>query len=220
MIRLARLAAAVALVALTAGCPAFFVDRGEIVNPTRDLTPPNALRLPAPGEYVVQQERWRREVRLGLGGFAVATLRDPALSAAEVAHEAALQDLRGAELQSLLANRWATWYGAERDRFPIDVEWRFDEQFISKAAILDPAEWQILLRTSDGRTYAPLSVVVLEASQAPRAGYWEGKVRLWFPWRDVEADRQILGGQASWVSLELDHPSGSGAVTWRFRTLF
>lgn len=220
MIRLAVSALAAVLVALTTGCPAFFVDRGEIVTPVRDLSPPNALALPPASDYVVQQNRWRREVHLGLGGFAVATLRDPALSAAEVAHDAALQDIRGAALQSLLANRWATWYGAERDRFAIDLDWRFDAQFVSKAAILDPAEWQLLLRTSDGQTYRPLSTAVLAASQTPRDGYWEGKVRLWFPWRDIAADRQVLGGQASWASLELDHPSGSGAATWRFRTLF
>lgn len=220
MIRLARLALLAGLVALTTGCPAFFVDRGEIVQPTRALTPPSSAALPPANTYVELQDRWRREVRLGLGGFAVATLRDPGLAAAEVAHEAARQHLHGAEVRTLLANRWAAWYGTEHDRFPIDLEWRFDEQFITKAAILDPATWEIGLRTSDGRFYRPIATSVFSASKTPREGYWEGRVRLWFPWRDAEAGTQLLGGQTSWVSLELDHPSGSGAVTWRFRSLF
>ena len=170
MIPLARLALAVGLVALTTGCPAFFVDRGEIVQPTRELAPPSSSALPSAGTYVELLDRWRREVRLGLGGFAVATLRDPALAAAEVSHEVALQNLRGAEIRTLLTNRWATWYGTELDRFPIDVEWRFDEQFITQSAILDPASWEIGLRTSDGRFYRPIATSVLAASQTPREG--------------------------------------------------
>jgi hypothetical protein len=220
VIRLARLASAVALVALTTGCPAFVVDRGEIVSPSRELTRPTPRALPAASTYVDLQDRWRRELRLGLGGHAVGTLVDPALAAAEVAHEAALQDLRGAALDTLLANRWATYYGTELDRFPIDVEWRFDEQFITKPAILDPANWEIKLHTSSARSYAPLSVAVLSSEPKPRDGQWTGRIRLWFPWRDAETGNTLVGGATSWVSLSLDHPSGSGDMTWRFRTLF
>lgn len=220
MIRLARPLALALVVALTTGCPAFFVDRGEIVAPTRDLARPAAKALPASSTFVDLQERWTREIRLGLGGHAVAVLKDPGLAAAEIAHEAALQDVRGAELETLITNRWTTYFGPEGDRFPIDVTWRFNEQFITKAAILDPASWNIELVTSSGKRFAPVATTVLSATPKPTGGCWQGAIRLWFPWRDPDSADAVIAGHTSWVALSLDHPSGSGDLTWRFRTLF
>lgn len=210
-----------ALLALAlSGCPAFYVNRGELVTPSAVLERPTPEQLPAADTFVPLQERWRRDVRLGLGGYAVGTLYDPRLAAAQVAHEGAVQNLRTNALQGLLTNRWATYYGERLDRFPIDVEWRFDEQFISQSAILEPASWVLLLRTSTGLELAPLSVSVLRAEKAPRQGYWEGAIRLWFPWRDAVSQQVILGGQTDWVALQLKHPSGEGELTWRFRSIF
>jgi hypothetical protein len=202
------------------GCPAFYVDRGSLVTPSAALDRPAPDKLPASSTYVELSEKWRRDVRIGLGGYAQATLYDPKLAAAQIAHEAAVQSMRPNDLQGLITNRWATYYGDERDRFPIDILWHFEEQFISKSTILDPTAWTISLVTSTGLTVAPLSVSTLRAEKAPRAGLWEGAVRLWFPWRDAVSQQVLLGGQTDWVALKLSHPSGSGELTWRFRSIF
>jgi hypothetical protein len=120
----------------------------------------------------------------------------------------------------MIENRWNALYGKDRDRFPIDVQWRFDEQFVTKGEILDPANWTVQLRTSAGKTYAPLSTAVLATATAPKEGYWEGAVRFWFPWRDPVEKTPLLGGQNSSLSLSMAHPSGSGTFTWRFRSGF
>lgn len=203
-----------------AGCPAFYVDRGSLVTPSAVIDRPSPEKLPAPDAYVELEKKWEREVKIGLGGYITGTLFDPKLAAAEVAHEAAVQNLRPNAVQSLLATRWATYYGEALDRFPIDLDWRFDEQFISKSAILDPASWTITLRTSTGLNLEPVSVSILKAEKAPRQGYWEGQVRLWFPWRDAVSQQLVLGGQTDWVALQLKHPSGEGELTWRFRSIF
>jgi hypothetical protein len=220
VIRLAAIVSAVGLAALLAGCPAFYVDRGDVVAPSRSNAEPTVRALPPSNAYVDLRTRWQREIQIGLGGYAVATLIDPGLAAAELAHDAALEDMRGAELETTLENRWDALYGADRDRFPIDVAWRFDAQFLTNAQVLDPAAWSIVLRTSDGHTYRPLSTTVLSTAQTPQDGFWEGSFRLWFPWRDPVAKTPLLGGQNSWLSLALAHPSGSGAFTWRFRSGF
>lgn len=205
---------------MLAGCPAFYVDRGSLVTPSAALDRPMPDKLPDSTTYVELAERWRRDVRIGLGGYAQATLYDPKLAAAQIAHEAAVQSMRANDIQGLITNRWATYYGDERDRFPIDILWTFEEQFISKSTILDPAGWTITLATSTGLTLAPLSVSVLRAEKAPRQGQWEGAVRLWFPWRDAVSQQVLLGGQTDWVALKLAHPSGTGELTWRFRSIF
>lgn len=220
MIRLAAIASAVGLAALLAGCPAFYVDRGDVVSPSRSAAQPTVQALPPANAYVDLRERWQREIQIGLGGYALATLIDPALAAAELSHDAAVESLHGAELESALENRWDALYGASRDRFPIDIDWRFDSQFITKSEVLDPAEWTMTLRSSSGQTFQPLSTTVLNAAATPKDGFWEGSFRLWFPWRDPVTKMPLLGGQNSWVSLQLAHVSGSGTFTWRFRSGF
>jgi hypothetical protein len=203
---------------LLAGCPGFLVDRGEIMDPTRSLEPPAVSALPKADVYVELAARWRRETRVGIGGQVEATLVDPGLAAAEVAHEAAVQAMGAAAAADMLASRWPVLFGSLHDRFPIDLEWRFDEQFISNRRILDPAQWEFTLVTSEGPRYAPLAASTLRALPAPRDGAWIGAVRLWFPWTDPERRTAVLAGGTSWVRLELGHPSGHGDVTWRFRT--
>lgn len=220
MIRLAAIVSAVGLAALLAGCPAFYVDRGDVVAPSRSVSQPTVQSLPPANAYVDLRARWQREIQIGLGGYAVATLIDPALAAAELSHDAALEDLHGAELASALENRWDALYGADRDRFPIDINWRFDAQFISKSEVLDPAQWTMVLKSSSGQTYQPLSMTILNASATPQEGFWEGSFRLWFPYRDPVTKMPLLGGQNSWLSLQLAHVSGSGTATWRFRSGF
>ena len=86
--------------------------------------------------------------------------------------------------------------------------------------VLDPANWSLLLKTSSGAIYQPSSTTVLAATQTPREGFWEGTVRVWFPWRDPVTKNPLVGGQNAWVSLRLSHPSGAGEATWRFRPGF
>ena len=216
---LRRLVTALALTAPLTGCPAFFVDRGELVRPSASVDRPAVGQLPPAAEFVELEERWRRETRIGLGGYAEATLIDPRLAAAMVAHEGAVQSMRPQALEGQLATTWETFYGAEGDRFPIDVTWRFDQQFISQGRILDPAEWQITVQAS-GREIAPLAVSRLEAADAPQGGYWEGKVRLWFPMRDLESGHRLLGGETDVLTLRLVHRSGSASLSWRFSSVF
>jgi hypothetical protein len=104
------------------------------------------------------------------------------------------------------------------DRFPVDLEWRFDEQFISNRRVLDPASWTFSLVSSEGGRYAPLGSAVLRALPVPRDGVWIGAIRLWFPWTDPERRTALLAGSTTWLRLEFKHPSGVGEVTWRFRT--
>lgn len=201
-----------------AGCPAFLVDRGPIMNPTRTLEPPTVSALPPADVYVERAARWRRETRVGIGGYVEATMIDPGLAAAQVTHEAAVQGLRPAATADLLATRWPVLFGEFRDRLPIDLEWRFDEQFVSNRRILDPAQWQFSLETSDGRRYAPLAAATLRAQPIPQDGAWVGAARLWFPWTDPERRIPIVSGDTAWLRLVMDHPSGHGEVTWRFGT--
>jgi hypothetical protein len=218
VIRLAVALALLATSALTTGCPAFYVDRGEVIQPSSSLARPQAQGLPAADTFVDRQARWSREVRIGLGGYVLATLVDPSLAASEIAHDAAIEDMRGRALEGLIANRWVSLYGADRDRFPIDLAWRFDAQFVSNDRVLDPASWTITLNTASGERLAPLAATIVAASRAPQDGYWEGRVRLWFPWRDAVTGTPILGAQNASVALSLRHPSGSGTATWRFRS--
>jgi hypothetical protein len=203
---------------LLSGCPAFYVERGEVIAPSASLARPTAATLPAAKTFVDRRALWQREVRIGLGGYVLATLIDPSLAAAQIAHDAAIEDTRGAALDGLIANRWTALYGANRDRFPIDLDWRFDAQFVTNDRVLDPASWAIALKTGTGETVSPMATTIVAASSAPREGYWEGTVRLWFPWRDVVTGTPLLGGQNASVALSLRHPSGSGTATWRFRS--
>lgn len=201
-----------------AGCPAFLVERGEIMDPTRTLALPGVSALPRADAYVELAARWRRDTRVGIGGYVEATLIDPGLAAAQVAHEAAVAAQGAPAIADMLATRWPVLYGTLADRFPIDLEWRFDEQFISNRRILDPAQWTFKLVSSDGGQYAPLAATTLRAQPSPQDGAWVGAARLWFPWIDPERRTAILAGATTWVRLELTHPSGHGDVTWRFRT--
>jgi hypothetical protein len=218
VIRLAVRLALLATCVLTTGCPAFYVERGEVIQPSRSLARPAAQNLPAADTWVDRRALWSREVRIGLGGYVAATLIDPSLAASEIAHDAAIEDARGSELEDLIANRWVALYGADRDRFPIDLAWRFDAQFVGNDRVLDPASWAIALTTASGETLAPMATAVVSASRAPVDGYWEGRVRLWFPWRDAVTGTPILGAQKASEALSLRHPSGSGTATWRFRS--
>lgn len=202
------------------GCAAFLAENGDLISPSGGIGRPHAAELPAARSYVETAAEFRREVRVGLGGAVEATLVDPRLAGAELAHDAMLQGLKGAALESLILNRWSELYGAQSDRFPIDVAWRFDQQFIAANRVLEPSEWSFRLDTRDGRSYAPLAVSVLKREQAPQAGYWEGAVRLSFPWRDPASNQLLVGGANTGLTLSLRHRSGEGAVSWRFRSVY
>lgn len=209
------------LVALSlSGCAAFIVERGEVVAPTRSLARPTVTSLPDQARFADLSTQWRREGRIGVGGHVEATMLDPLLAAAQVSHEAAVQGLDRMATTELLTSRWLTFFGVDQDRWPIDLDWRFDEQFISNAKVLDPTRWTFVLRGSDGRAHKPLAVSVLTAGRVPEDGYWVGKVRVWFPYRDAEKAVVLLGGETSRVELELRHASGDVTLTWRFHNAF
>jgi hypothetical protein len=198
------------------GCAAFIVDRGEVTTPTISLTRPNAASLPQANSYVDLAGHWRKQTTLGVAGYAEATLWDPLLAAAGVAHEGALEQLSATALDARLSDRWDAYYGTSRDRFPIDIHWRFDNQFYTNTAILSPDTWRFVLSTDDERHYAPLAVVRLDQNSAPQAGFYEGNVRLWFPWREENGSIPILGGQTTGVTLTLKSDFGQGTLNWRF----
>jgi hypothetical protein len=212
-----RLVLAAALVCLT-GCPAFYVDRGPLVQPTRSLTRPGSL--PQAEAYLDLQQRWQREARIGVSGAVEGVLRDPSLVAAEVAHSAAIQGLDQASTRELLLNEWSNAFGPQLDRWTIDLTWRFDEQFVQHQNVLDPTGWDFGLHVDETYTYAPLLVTTLSQTQVPQQHYWEGKVRLWFPWRDPLRDRLVLAGNTRGIRLRLSHPTGTADLYWRFRTAY
>lgn len=218
-LRFSWLWAPVAVVAL-GGCAAFLAENGDLISPSGSIARPGAADLPAARHYVETAAEFRREGRVGLGGSVEATLVDPRLAGTELAHDAMLQGLKGSALESLILNRWSELYGAQSDRFPIDIYWRFDQQFIAANRVLDPSEWTFRLDTRDGRSYAPLALSVLKREQAPQAGFWEGAVRLYFPWRDPASNQLIVGGANTGLTLKLSHRSGEGAVSWRFRSVY
>jgi len=60
----------------------------------------------------------------------------------------------------------------------------------------------------------------LSQSQVPQQHFWEGKVRLWFPWKDALRDRLVLAGNTRAVELRMQHPTGTAELFWRFRTAY
>lgn len=208
-----------ALGSLTA-CPAFFIDRGELVAPAHDNGRPSVQSLPGAATYPELQDRWRREAQIGAAGAVVGTLREPNLVAAEVAHNAAVQSLDRDATRDLLVTTWTNAFGADLDRFSIDLDWRFDEQFVSHPEVLDPSNWTFILHVDERQTYAPIAVATLAHGQVPVQHFWEGSVRLWFPWKDHQRDRILLAGGTRVIRLELRHPSGTTDLTWRFRSAY
>ncbi|HEY9721887.1 MAG TPA: hypothetical protein V6D47_07720 [Oscillatoriaceae cyanobacterium] len=197
-----------------AGCPAFYVQEGAIVRPATTLDEPTSL--PAPDVDAALATHWQREAQLGLGGSGTATLLDPGLVAAQVAHQAADESLSPAAAQSLLDERWTDLFGQGRDRFAIDLAWRFDTQFYATHDVLDPDTWSFALETSSGQRLAPLEVTPLAADTVPREHFWTGTVQLSFPWHDADGNR-VLGGATKWIRLVLTRSTGSGRFEWRFR---
>ncbi|MDB5100783.1 MAG: hypothetical protein JWM80_5204 [Cyanobacteria bacterium RYN_339] len=204
--------------ALLAGCPAFYVDRGPLVQPTRTLVRPPGL--PAADAYVALDTQWRREARIGVAGAVEGLLRDPELVAAEVAHSAAVQSLDHDAARDLLRTEWLSAFGQQLDRWTIDLTWRFDEQFVQHQTVLDPSTWTFSVRVDETYDYPPLAVLGLSHTQVPQQHFWEGKVRLWFPWRDPLHDRLVLAGITRAIRLRLRHPTGSADLYWRFRTAY
>ena len=142
------------------------------------------------------------------------------LVGAQVAHDAAVAGGNATSTYEALATAWNTAYGPERDRWPIDVEWRFAEQFVTHREVLDPATWTFVLHVDDRLEYDPVGTTVLKSEKIAVEHYWEGAIRLWFPWKDYRRDRVLLAGATRFVRLEIKHPSGNANVTWRFRTSF
>lgn len=201
---------------LLSACAAFWVDYGVVTVPSRGLEQPALSALVRQDGARASVERWTRETRVGLGGTIEATLWDPEPARARLAYEIALNHLGRAAAEDLVAQRWSVLYGEQRDRFAIDLHWRFDEQFIFSRRILDPATWRFELQLASGLSLRPLSVAVLRNAASPEEGFWRGEVRLWFPWRDQVRRQLVLGGDNRWVRLQLIHMSGSGECTWRF----
>jgi hypothetical protein len=199
------------------GCAGLLQGDAAIVAPARSVERPAVADLPRAEVYVELRDRWRRETRVGVGGFVEGVLLDPTLAAAEVAHQAAVESRGRAATADLLAHRWPVLYGAQGDRFPIDLSWRFDEQFISQRRVLDPEAWRFALETSEGVRLAPLAASVLQAAPTTVDGLWVGSVRLWFSWRHPDTREPVLAGGARWARLSLAHQSGVGELTWRFR---
>ena len=136
------------------------------------------------------------------------------------AHSAAIQGLDQAATRELLLNEWSNAFGPQLDRWSIDLTWRFDEQFVQHQNVLDPTAWDFTLHVDEAYTYAPLAVSTLSQTQVPQQHYWEGKVRLWFPWRDPLRDRTLLAGNTRGIRLRMSHPTGSADLFWRFRTAY
>ncbi|MEB3330245.1 MAG: hypothetical protein VKQ33_13535 [Candidatus Sericytochromatia bacterium] len=199
------------------GCAELLRGEAAFVVPARSLERPRVGELPGAEVYVELRDRWRRETRLGIGGLVEGVLADPALAAAEVAHQAAVESRGRAATADLLAHRWAVLYGPHGDRFPIDLRWRFDEQFISQRRVLSPDAWRFALETSEGGALTPLAASVLHAAPTTVDGAWVGAVRLWFPWRHPDTRVPVLAGGVRWARLRLAHQSGVGELTWRFR---
>ncbi|MEB3285704.1 MAG: hypothetical protein VKN33_10505 [Candidatus Sericytochromatia bacterium] len=197
-------------------CAAFWVERGPVVVPSRTLAPPETRVWDVRSDPRAEVERWTRSTRVGLGGYVDAVLWDPTAAQSQLAYEIALNHLGRAAASDLSTQRWSTLYGAERDRFPIDLRWRFDEQFIASRRILDPGTWRFELQLATGGPLSPHSVAVLKSSVSAQDGFWNGEVRLWFPWRDPVRHQLVLGGENPWVRLVMSHFSGNGEVTWRF----
>jgi hypothetical protein len=211
--------AALATCLLTA-CPAFFINRGGLVAPTNNNVRPAVTSLPNASSYVELQDRWRREASVGAAGSVIGTLKDPGLVAAEVSHRAAVEGLNQAATDDLLISTWSNAFGPDLDRWSIDLDWRFDEQFVTHPEVLDPSTWTFVLHVDERVEYAPLGVSTLSHGQVPVQHYWEGRIRLWFPWRDHTRDLTLLSGITREIRLEMRHPSGTGDLTWRFRTAF
>lgn len=197
-----------------AGCPAFYVQEGAIVHPSASLDEPG--QLPTAYDDAALASYWQRQADLGLGGSAAATLLDPALVAAQVAHTAADEALSPAATKELLDTRWATLFGFGRDRFAIRLDWRFETQYFGARDVLDPATWHFALVTSAGQSLEPLEVTPLAADETPQNHAWHGSVRLEFPWHDANGNR-VLGGATHWIRLELTRSTGGGRFEWRFR---
>lgn len=208
--------ASLALMLSLQACAAFWVDYGGLTVPSRTLDRPELSALAQQDGLLEVVEHWTRETRVGLGGTVEATLWDPEAARARLASEIALNHLGRSAAEDLVAQRWLVLYGPRKDRFAIDLRWRFDEQFIFSRRILDPAHWQFELQLASGELLSPQAVAVLRSGVSPEAGAWRGEVRLWFPWRDQARRHLVLGGENRWVRLRMRHFSGSGEVTWRF----
>lgn len=204
-----------------AGCPAIMADSGSgMVSPSATDRMPARADLPKAERFVDLDNTWRRSTRIGLGGSADATIEDPLLVAAAIAHDAAINGRNGADVDGMIQTRWTDLFGQQADRFAIDVSWRFDTQFVAEDTILDPGQWTITLYDGEGHHYAPLAATQLSASRVPEDNAWEGTIRLWFPWRDPQTTGKLLGGTNSSLRLVLSHPSGQGEFTWRFRSVY
>ena len=215
-----RMLLAMFAVAALTGCPEFIVNRGAFVTPSATLAMPAPADLPAASTYISLEDTWRRDAGLGVGGYVFATLWDPVLAAAEVAHDGALMNVPPSGMGDRLKDRWDELYGAERDRFPIDVRLQFDAQFYSDPAILSPGSWTFQLSVAGGPTYPPLENAVISRSPTPKDGYWTGDIRLWFPWRDPDTRLLLLGHQTTAVTLLIAGDTGKAKLTWRFRSAY
>lgn len=206
----------VAAVGLT-GCPLLWAEGEARVEASRSLAMPS--RLPGPEAFASEAARWRRTVRVGLGGQVELLLRDPSVVAAEVARDAAVGAWDQAQRQEALAQAWRLAFGPGLDRFTIDWEGRFDRQFQATGGVLDPSAWRFELRVGEVRL-APLGVVQVQRPRAPQGGFWVGTMRLSFPWREPRSLGLVLGGVGPTALLKLSHHSGAAEATWRFRSPF
>lgn len=200
-----------------AGCPLLWADATERVTPSRDLALPSAL--PGPDAYPAVAARWRRTVRVGLGGEVELLLRDPSVVAAEVARDAGVAGWDALARQEGLRQAWNLAFGVGQDRFVVDFEGRFDRQFQATGGVLDPSSWRFSLVSGESR-FEPLSVVLLQRPRAPVGSHWTGAMRLAFPWRDPRSLGLLLGGLGPTLKLRMRHSSGSGEAEWRFRSPF
>lgn len=211
-----RSLAAVLLALSLAGCPALWVDRGALTRFTPDLARPANPRFPEASVLPDAEAAFGRESRIGLAGYARAVWLDPALVVARVAATAEREGQGDLAREQALAEAWTIAFGPLSDRHAVEIEWRFDRQFVSDPGILDPAGWRFSLVVDRAPGVSPVDRVTLERHAEGRSDY-SGRVRLSFPARRPGSVAPLVPPGAREVDLVLQHPKGDGRFGWRLQ---
>lgn len=199
-----------------AGCPALWVDRGAISRFESDLTRPANPRFPDPEQLPALETSFSRETRIGLAGYARAVWLDPRLVLARVASAAARDGQSPLAREQALAEAWTIAFGPRADRLAVEIDWRFDRQFVSDPGVLDPERWRIGLTVDREAPVPPVDRVTLSRTAEGEEDF-SGRVRLSFPARRPGSVLPLVPPGAREVSLQLRHPTGDGRFTWRLQ---
>ncbi len=207
-------------VPVVGGCGSLYADDGPTIAPLVSLEPPATTVRRQVDDHNVLRSRLMRRTKLGLGGELEVTLLAPILVYGMLTQgDETLSLSEGSDERQLIRSRWQAYFGAY-DRIPFDVTWRFDQQFQASGRVLDPTTWQFTLKNDRGDAVMPLAVSVLSASRLPVDGFWRGQVRVWFPFREFNHHRSLLGGDVRWARLYFEHRAGDATVAWRLHSPF